>query len=74
MKRLLIVSAVAAAALLNAACVTVIGFDSDYGWTGENAQPFEDAKRDCRRAGGRDEGGTAFIQCMAGKGWTRGRD
>lgn len=74
MKRLLIISAVTAAALLNAACVTVIGVDGDYSWTGENAQPFDDAKRDCRRAAGNDEGSTAFVQCMADKGWTRVAD
>jgi predicted small secreted protein len=74
MKRLIIVAAVSAAALLNAACVTVIGVDSDYRWTGEDAQPFDGAKRDCRRATGHDEGSTAFVQCMAEKGWTRVRD
>lgn len=75
MKRLIIVAAVSAAALLNAACVTVIGVDADYRWTGENAQPFDDAKRDCRRTvGNDDEGATAFVQCMAEKGWTRVRD
>lgn len=75
MKRLLIISAITAAALLNAACVTVIGVDGDYRWTGENAQPFDDAKRDCRRAVGNDEEGTtAFVTCMADKGWTRVRD
>ena len=75
MKRLLILSAVTAAAMLNAACVTVIGVDdADYRWTGDNAQPFDGAKRDCRRAAGNDEGSTAFVQCMSGKGWTRVRD
>jgi len=75
MKRLIIVAAVSAAALLNAACVTVIGVDDDYRWTGENARPFDDAKRDCRReTGSREEGSTAFVTCMADKGWTRVRD
>lgn len=74
MKRLIIVAAVTAAALLNAACVTVIGVDGDYRWTGENAQPFDDAKRDCRRASDDGEGSTAFVTCMADKGWTRVQD
>ncbi|MDQ8029081.1 MAG: hypothetical protein REJ23_10160 [Brevundimonas sp.] len=76
MKRLIIVAAVTAAALLNAACITIIGVDdADYRWTGESAQAFDDAKRDCRRAvGASDEGSTAFVTCMADKGWTRVRD
>lgn len=74
MKRLLILTAVAAAALTSAACVTVIDANSDYGWSGENAQPFDDARDSCRASAGRDEGTTAFVRCMADKGWTRSRD
>lgn len=74
MKRLIIVAAVSAAALLNAACVTVIGVDDDYRWTGENAQPFDGARDACRSRAGGGEGSTAFVQCMAEKGWTRLKD
>lgn len=74
MKRLLILSAVTAAALLNAACLTIIDADGDYGWHGENAQPFDGARDACRDSVGRNEGSTAFIQCMADKGWTRERE
>lgn len=74
MNRLLILAAVASAALLNAACVTVIDAGSDYGWSGENAQPFDAARDSCRASAGRAEGSTAFVQCMADKGWTRSRD
>ncbi len=55
MKRLLILTAVAAAALTNAACVTVIDATSDYGWSGENARPFKGARDSCRASAGRDE-------------------
>jgi len=71
MKRLLILAAVSAAALTSAACVTVIDAESDYGWTGDNARPFDRARDDCRARAGHDEGTTAFITCMADKGWTR---
>lgn len=75
MKRLIIVAAVTAVALLNAACVTVIGMeDTDYRWTGENAQPFDGARDACRNSAGGAEGSTAFVQCMAEKGWTRVKD
>jgi hypothetical protein len=74
MKRLLTLTAVAAATLLNAACVTVIDANSDYGWHGENAQPFDGARDSCRASAGHDEGSTAFVRCMADKGWTRSRD
>jgi hypothetical protein len=74
MKRLLILSAVSAAALAATACVTVIDADSDYGWSGSGAQPFDSARDDCRARAGHDEGTTAFVTCMAEKGWTRNRD
>lgn len=66
----------AAVALMLSGCVTVIdaGDDRDYGWTGAGAQPFDAARADCRASAGRDEGTTAFITCMADKGWTRTRD
>lgn len=74
MKRLLILSAVAAAALTSAACVTIIDADGDYDWHGEGAQSFDSARDACRANGDRHEGSTAFIQCMADKGWTRSKD
>lgn len=74
MRRLLILSAVAAAALASAACVTIIDADGDYDWHGDGAQSFESARNACRDGARRNEGSTAFIQCMADKGWTRTRD
>jgi hypothetical protein len=74
MKRLLILSAVAAAALASAACVTIIDADGDYDWHGAGAQSFDSARDDCRARAGRGDGSTAFIQCMADKGWTRSKD
>lgn len=74
MKRLMILAAVSAAALASAACVTVIDADSDYGWSGHGAQPFDSARDDCRARAGHDEGTTAFVSCMAEKGWTRSRE
>lgn len=74
MKRIAILAAVSAAALASAACVTVIDADSDYGWSGQGAQPFDSARADCRTRAGHDEGATAFVTCMAEKGWTRTRD
>ncbi len=45
MKRLLILSALSAA-LMTSACITVIDadHDDDFGWHGENAQPFDGAR------------------------------
>lgn len=74
MNRLLALSAIAAAAVLSTACVTIIDADSDYGWSGNGAQPFETARDECRQRAGDDEGATAFITCMADKGWSRSRD
>lgn len=75
MKRLLTLSAVAAAALASAACVTIIDADGDYDWHGEGTQSFDSARDACRSSiGRRNEGSTAFIQCMADRGWTRSRD
>ena len=67
----LLIPAALAAALCASACVTVIDAETDYGWTGQNAEPFDRARADCTAAAGSDEGSTAFIQCMAEKGWTR---
>jgi hypothetical protein len=73
MKRLITIAALAAATLMNAACITVIDADSDdLAWHGEDAQPFDHARDACRAS---TEGGSrssAFIACMADKGWTRG--
>lgn len=72
MKRLLVLSALSAA-LMTSACVTVIDADGhdDYGWHGQNAQPFDGARDDCRARTGRNQHSDAFIACMAEKGWTR---
>lgn len=75
MIKLLATAAATAAALLLAGCVTVIdASDNGYGWTGSGAQPFDGAKADCVRQAGSDEGTTAFVTCMADKGWTRTHD
>lgn len=73
MKSLLILS-VLSAALLTSACVTVIdASDSDdLAWHGENAQPFDTARAECRASTGEGIRSDAFRGCMAGKGWTRG--
>lgn len=72
MKRLLIL-AVAAAALTTSACVTVIDADGDdsLAWHGENAQPFDSARDQCRASTGKGQRSDAFRDCMADKGWTR---
>lgn len=72
MKRLLIL-AVATAALTTSACVTVIDADGhdDLAWHGENAQPFDSARDQCRASTGKGQRSDAFRDCMAGKGWTR---
>ncbi|MBF0665714.1 MAG: hypothetical protein IR159_09290 [Brevundimonas sp.] len=73
MKRFLILSALAAAALATSACVTVIDANGsdDLAWHGENAQPFDQARADCRASTGKGQHSDAFRGCMAGKGWTR---
>ncbi len=73
MKRLLILSALSAATLMTSACVTVIDADDDddFGWHGENAQPFDAARAECRASTGDGPRSEAFRGCMAGKGWTR---
>jgi len=72
MKKLIILAA-AAAALTTSACVTVIDADSDdsFGWSGQNAQPFDGSLEACREYAGRNQGTPAFAACMADKGWTR---
>jgi len=73
MKRLLILAAAAAVALSTSACVTVIDAsdDHDLAWHGENAQPFDAARDQCRAENhGRHVEG-AFRECMARKGWHR---
>ncbi|MBP8062695.1 MAG: hypothetical protein KAY29_02390 [Brevundimonas sp.] len=73
MKRLLILSALSAAALMTSACVTVIdaGDDDDLAWHGQNAQPFDGARAECRASTDRGQRSEAFRACMAEKGWTR---
>ncbi|MGZ9113052.1 MAG: hypothetical protein ACXW3K_00390 [Brevundimonas sp.] len=72
MKRLLILSALSAA-LMTSACVTVIDAtdDGDLAWHGENAQPFDASRADCRASTGKGQYSDAFRDCMAAKGWTR---
>jgi hypothetical protein len=72
MKRLLILSALSAA-LMTSACVTVIdaGDRNELAWHGQNAQPFEAARAECRASTGKGQRSAAFRDCMAGKGWTR---
>jgi PhzF family phenazine biosynthesis protein len=54
-------------------CVTVIdaGDDDDLAWHGQNAQPFDGARAECRASTDRGQRSDAFRDCMAGKGWTR---
>lgn len=72
MKRLLILSALSAA-LMTSACVTVIDadHDDDMAWHGQNAQPFDAARAECRASTGKGQRSDAFRACMAEKGWTR---
>ena len=71
MKRLLILAALSAS-LMTSACVTVIDADDDdMAWHGENAQPFDAARAECRASTGRGQHSDAFEACMNGKGWTR---
>lgn len=73
MKRLLILTAAVSAALLTSACVTVIDAsdENDHAWHGENAQPFDAARSQCRAETRHGSHSDAFRDCMAGKGWTR---
>ena len=73
MKRLTLLAAISAG-LMTSACITVIDADADdhMGWHGQNAQPFDGARADCRASTGRNEHSDAFAACMAEKGWTRG--
>ena len=70
MKRLLILAAVSAS-LMASGCITVIdASDDDDAWHGENAQPFDAARSECRASAG-NAYNDAFRDCMAAKGWTR---
>lgn len=72
MKRALVLAAALAASLMASACVTVIDADGeDYAWHGENAQPFDSARAECRASTGKNQHSDAFRDCMAAKGWTR---
>jgi hypothetical protein len=72
MKRLIALTALTAA-LMTSGCITVIDAgDSDgVNWNGQNAQPFEASKDACEALHGDNSNSTAFITCMAEKGWTR---
>ncbi|WP_332661112.1 hypothetical protein [Brevundimonas sp.] len=71
MKHLLILAALSAS-LMTSACVTVIDADDDdMAWHGENAQPFDAARDECRASTRHGQHSDAFRDCMAGKGWTR---
>lgn len=73
MKRLLILAAVSAAALSASACITIIDADGQesVAWSGENAQPFDSARSECRAQTRQGQRSDAFRNCMAAKGWTR---
>ena len=70
MKRLLILATVSAA-LMTSGCITVIDADGDDSWHGNNAQPFDAARAQCRAETRHGSHSDAFRDCMAGKGWTR---
>ena len=72
MKRLLVLASLSAA-LMTSACITVIdaGGDDDLAWHGQNAQPFDAARAECRASTDRGQRSDAFRACMADKGWTR---
>ena len=72
MKRLLVLATLSAA-LMTSACITVIdaGGDDDLAWHGQNAQPFDGARAECRASTDRGQRSDAFRACMAGKGWSR---
>lgn len=72
MKRLIVLSAIAAS-LMTSACITVIDADAADGvnWSGQNAQPFDGARDACADRVGDDPRSRAFAACMAEKGWTR---
>jgi protein involved in sex pheromone biosynthesis len=72
MKRLLVLATLSAA-LMTSACITVIdaGGDDDLAWHGQNAQPFDGARAECRASTDRGQRSDAFRACMADKGWTR---
>lgn len=70
----LLIAAACTAALALTGCVTVIdASDGRYGWTGDDAHPFDQAEDACETLAGHDHGTTAFISCMAERGWTRTR-
>ncbi len=72
MKRLLI-PATLSAALMTSACVTVIDADDDdFSRHGENAQPFDGARAECRASTGEGQGGGAFRDSMSARDRTRG--
>ena len=56
MKRLLILSALAAT-LMTSACITVIDADDrdDLAWHGQDAQPFDAARAECRASTGKGQ-------------------
>ena len=55
-----------------AALVDPVAGDNDHlAWHGENAQPFDAARSDCRASTGKSQHSDAFRDCMAAKGWTR---
>lgn len=72
MRRLIVLAALSAA-FMTSACITVIdaGHDDDFGWHGQNAQPFDSARDACRAETGKGGRSEEFRRCMADKGWTR---
>ena len=73
MKKRLLILATLGAALMTSACVTVIDadHDDDLAWHGQNAQPFDAARAECRASTGKGPSSDDFRACMADKGWTR---
>lgn len=73
MKSLLILAAAASAAVLTSGCIMVNGADihDDVAWHGNNAQPFDVARAECRAENHGRHVEDAFRECMERKGWTR---
>ncbi len=60
-----------AATLISLAAAGCASFgDGDEGWTGNGAQPFDSAVRECQSQT-LSSRGPAFEACMSTKGWTR---
>lgn len=65
MRRLVLMTVMAA---VLAACA-----NSEHGWSGANAEPFDGAARACHEQTRHNHDHTAFDACMESKGWHRTR-